>query len=131
MNDQVFGEAPAVERSETRIKVRWPLRPLNQIEWSLRCAMGEDMSIVEWQAPAIFIEDDEFKSARAYAVIFGEMLSVHEAIAMQQIIYGDVLEQFRRQLIVARECGEGATLIDYTCACAAEGISPRLERISK
>jgi hypothetical protein len=126
--DSIFGEAPEVEREHV-IKVRWPLRPLNQIEWSLMCAMGEAESLVANRAPPIFLEEGEFKNAAAYAAIYGEQLTVSEAVAMQEIIYGDVREKFRRQLIVARECGPDAKLIDYTSACAGEGIPQMLEKI--
>ena len=51
-----------------------------------------------------------------------------EAIAMQGIVYGDVQERFRRQLIVARECGPAATMDDFLLACGAEVIDPILKR---
>ena len=43
---------------------------------------------------------------------------------MQGIVYGDVQEQFRRQLIVARELGEYATLDLYLLACELEELTP-------
>ena len=107
MSDDVFGEAPDAER-EPRVKVFWPLRPVNVIEGELRGSMVEAMSLEDHRAPMIFIEDDEWSNAGDYAELYGE-LTLHEAIAMQSIVYGDVQERFRRQLIVARELGESAT----------------------
>ena len=124
MSDDVFGEAPDAERVP-RVKVVWPLRPVNVIEGELRGAMVEAMSLEEYRAPMIFIEDDEWSNAGDYAELYGE-LTLHEAIGMQSVIYGDVLERYRRQLIIARECGENATRTDYVAACAAEDVSPLL-----
>ncbi len=124
MSDDVFGEAPDAERVP-RVKVIWPLRPVNVIEGELRGLMTEAMSLAEHRAPVIFIEDDEWKNAGDYAELYGE-LTLHEAIGMQGVIYGDIQEQFRRQLIIARECGENATRVDYVAACAAEDVSPLL-----
>ena len=124
MSEDVFGEAPDAERVP-RVKVIWPLRPVNVIEGELRGLMVEAMSLVESRAPVIFIEDDEWTNAGDYADQYGE-LTLHEAIAMQSIVYGDVQEQFRRQLIIARECGENATRVDYVAACAAEDVIPLL-----
>lgn len=129
MNDAVFGDAPDLEHSP-RLKVKWPLRALNQIEWALVTACGDAESLEAWRAPTIFIEDDKFANAVDYVAVYGEAFSVQEAIEMQGIIFGDVQEQFRRQIIIARECGENATLEDYKAACAAEQIDPLLKRIT-
>jgi hypothetical protein len=126
MNDDVFGEAPDLER-EPQIKVIWPLRPASLIEGELLGRMGEAMSLVDHRAPPIWIEDDQWCNAAQYAELYGE-LTLHEALAMQQIVYGDVQEQFRRQLIVARELGESATVDLYLLACELEGIDPILNR---
>jgi len=127
MNDQVFGDAPDLERSP-RLKVKWPCRAVNQIEWALTAAMGDAESKVAWRAPTIWIEGDEW-NAVDYLAIYGEVFTLQEAIEMQGIIHGDVQEQFRRQLIIARECGEDATPDDYKAACEAEQINPLLEKI--
>jgi len=127
MTDDVFGEAPDAER-EPRLKVMWPLHCANVIEGELRGAMFEAMSLAEHRAPPVWIEDDEWKNAAEYAEIYGEPLTLGEAIEMQGIIYGDILERYRRQLIVARELGESASLADYLLACDAEGIDPILKR---
>ncbi len=127
MSDDVFGEAPDAER-EPRLKIIWPLRSVNVIEGALRGAMVEAMMLAEHRAPPLFIEDDEWTNAADYAEQYGE-LTLHEAIGLQDVIYGDVQEQFRRQLIIARECGPNATLIDYVSACAAEDVNPLTERI--
>jgi len=129
MNDAVFGEGAPLERT-TRLKVKWPLRALNQIEWALITACGEAESMAAWRAPTIYFDaDDGSWNAVDYLAIYGEAFTLQEAIEMQNIIFGDVQEQFRRQIIVARECGENATLEDYIAACAAEQINPLLERI--
>ncbi len=128
MSDDVFGEAPDAER-ERRVKVVWPCRPVNMVEGALNGAMYEAMALEAHRAPTIWIEDDTWTNAADYAELYGE-LTLQEAVEMQGIIFGDVQEQFRRQLIVARECGESATLTDYLAACAAEGIDPLRERIA-
>lgn len=127
MSDDYFGEAREEGRAP-QLKVKWPLRPANLIEGGLNGLMGDAMQLVQGRAPVIFIEDDEFKNANEYAAIYGTPLTVHEAIAMQGIVYGEVQEKFRRQLIVARELGESATMERYLIACEAEGIDPILKR---
>ncbi len=127
MSDDVFGEAPELER-EPQIKMVLPFRPVNIIEGELMGRMGEAMSLVDHRAPPLWIEDDEWSNAAEYAEIYGEPLTLREAIEMQSIVYGDVQEQFRRQLIVARELGESATMDLYLLACELEGIDPILNR---
>lgn len=127
MSDDFFGEA-SDDACEPVLKVKWPLRSANVIEAEINGLMSEAMQLVAHAAPPIFVEDDEFKNADQYAAIYGEALTVHEAIAMQGIVYGEVQERFRRQLIVARELGETATLELYLIACEAEGIDPILKR---
>jgi hypothetical protein len=130
MNDAIFGDAPDLERS-TRLKVKWPLRALNQIEWQLITACGEEESRQAWRAPFIYIDgEDGSWNAADYLATYGEVFTLSEALEMQNIVYGDIQEQFRRQIIIARECGENATLEDYKAACAAEQINPLLERIT-
>ena len=102
---------PDAER-EPQVKVVWPLHRVNMIEGELNGRMIEAMSLVDHRAPVIFIEDDEWSNAAEYAELYGE-LTLREAIDMQEIIYGDVQEQFRRQLIVARELGKSATMKLY------------------
>ena len=126
MSDDVFGEAPNAER-EPQIKVVFPLHSVNVIEGELRGRMIEAMSLVDHRAPVIFIEDDEWSNAAEYAELYGE-LTLREAIAMQEVVYGDVQEQYRRRLIVARELGESATMDLYLLACELEGIDPILKR---
>src|ERR1019366_8278050 len=121
MRDDIFGDAPEQE-AEPRVKVIWPGRPINQIEADLEATMGEALSLVEHRAPVIWIEDDEFKNADDYGG-----LSARDAMTLQDIVRGEVIEQYRRQLIIARECGERATLADYLAACMAEGINPLSE----
>ena len=123
MNDFVFGEGAEPER-EPRVKIVWPLHPINQIEGDLNGAMHEALSLVEYRAPMIFIEDDEFANAAEYAELYGEELTAREAIELQKLVNAEVTEQFRRAMIVARECGERATLADYVSACAAEEDFP-------
>ena len=127
MSDDVFGEAPDLERQADGVKVIWPLRAVNEIEGELNGFLGEAESMVSWRAPFVWIEDDEWKNAAEYAALYGP-LTLREAIAMQGIVYGDVQERFRRQLIVARECGPAATMDDFLLACGAEGIDPILKR---
>jgi hypothetical protein len=128
MNESVFGEAPEPER-EPRLLVVWPLRPVNQIEWSLQTAMGEALACIEWRVPAIFLEDDGFfANGDQWSELYGEELTANEALALQGIVNGEVTERYRRQLIVARECGERATMAGYLIACEAEGIEPILKR---
>jgi hypothetical protein len=126
MRDEIFGEEPAQERAASQIKIIWPTRIINQIEQELDAAMGEALSIVENRAPVIWIEDDEFANAADYGG-----LSARDALTLQNIVRGEVIEQYRRQLIIARECGEHATVADYLAACAAEGINPLSERLTK
>src|ERR1035437_4168414 len=115
MRDDIFGEAPEPERTP-RLKVVWPLRPINQIEADLDAAMGEALSLVEHLAPVIFIEDDEFANADEYGG-----LSARDAITLQHIVRGEVIEIYRRQLIIARELTETATWPLYLVACEMEG----------
>lgn len=129
MSDDFFGEDKDPER-EPRVKVQWPLRAVNVIEGELKGAMVEAMACEAHRAPIIFVEEGEFSNPADYAEMYGA-LTLSEAVAMQGIVYGDVQEHFRRQLIVARELGEPATKADYVAACTAEDVSPLLERISK
>ena len=50
MTDDVFGEAPDIER-EPQVKVVWPLHSVNVIEGELRGRMIEAMSLVDHRAP--------------------------------------------------------------------------------
>jgi hypothetical protein len=89
--------------------------------------MADAMAREEYRAPMIWIEDDEWKNAAEYAELYGE-LTLREAMTLRDIVFGDTQEPFRRQLIVARECGPSAKLADYFLACEAEGIEPILKR---
>jgi hypothetical protein len=126
MRDEIFGDEPEQERAASQIKIIWPTRIINQIEQELDAAMGEALSIVENRAPVIWIEDDEFANAADYGG-----LSARDALTLQNIVRGEVIEQYRRQLIIARECGEHATVADYLAACEVEGINPLSERLTK
>jgi hypothetical protein len=118
--NEFFGESREPE-GERQLKVKWPLRPLNLVESAINGAMGEALAIAECGVPMIFIENDEFANAEQWAALFGPV-TVHEAIALRDIVLGDVQEKFRRQLIVARELGENASWDLYAVACEAEGI---------
>lgn len=122
MSKDVFGE-PREPEGERPLKVKWPLRAANVIEQELMGRLGEEM----WPAapPMIWIEDDEFKNAHDYAE-YGE-LTVYEAMALRDIVMGDIEERYRRQLIVARELGGSATIELYRVACEVEGIAPVLK----
>jgi hypothetical protein len=125
MSDEFFGENKDHER-DPNVKVIWPLRAANVIEGLLNGAMGEEMALEAHRAPAIFIDaDDGTYNAADYTAIYGE-LSLSEAIAMQGIVYGDIGERYRRQLIVARE--SDGTMADYLLRCEVEGIEPLLKR---
>jgi hypothetical protein len=126
MSDNFFGEARGDEQ-ERVLKVKWPLRPLNLIEAELNGAMCEAMTLEEHRAPLVFIEDDQFANDEEWAALYGPM-TAHEAIAMRDIVFGEVAERYRRRLIVARELGAKATLELYLIACEAEGIEPILKR---
>jgi hypothetical protein len=126
MTDAFFGEAKGDEQ-ERALKVKWPLRPLNLIEAELNGAMCEAMTLEEYRAPLVFVEDSQFANEEEWTKLYGPM-SAHEAIAMREIVFGEVQERYRRQLIVARELGEKATLELYLIACEVEGIDPILKR---
>jgi hypothetical protein len=129
MSDSVFGEATEPQQ-ERRIKIIWPVHSVNVIEGELRGAMIEAMALADHRAPALFIGDDE-AGAAPYEEIYGERFSLADAIAMQAIVYGEIQEHYRRQLIVARELGERGTMADYLIACEAEGINPLIGRNTK
>jgi hypothetical protein len=122
MSDEFFGELKDPD-GERPLLVLWPLHAVNVIEQELNGLMCEALSAEEHRAPMIWCEDESWNSD-AYAD-YGP-ISVHEAIALRDIVHGDVQERFRRQLIVARELGKDATLELYLIACAAEGIDPIL-----
>ena len=122
--DEIFGEAKEPQ-GERPLKVLWPLHSVNVIEGELTGRMVEAMQQVESRAPVIFLEDNEFSNAAEWEAIYGPV-TAHEAIALQGIVYGEVQERFRRQLICARECN--GTMDDYLLRCEAEGIHQILER---
>jgi hypothetical protein len=126
MNDSYFGEAPADEREPT-IGVIWPLRAANLIEGELNAAMADSLALEAWRVPMVWLENDEFTNAHEYVAIYDEELTAREALTLQDIVFGAVVERYRRQLIIARECGERASLADYLAACAAEQINPLLK----
>jgi hypothetical protein len=126
MSDEIFGEAKE-DTQERQLKVKWPLRALNLVESNLYGAMCEAMVLEESRAPFVFLEDDQFANEEEWTALYGPM-TAHEAIARRDIVFGEVGEKFRRQLIVARELGEKATLELYLIACEVEGIDPILKR---
>lgn len=121
----VFGEAKD-DAKEPRLKVMWPCRPLNLIEGELTGRMIEAMTLMEHRSPMVFVEDNTW-NADDYAALYGE-LTAFEAMAMRDIVLGEVVERFRRQLIVARELGDPATLELYQIACEVEGIDPIIRK---
>ena len=100
MSDEFFGEAPEAER-RPRLKIVWPSRALNTIEGDLMGALSEELALVEHRAPIIWIENDTFANADDYGGI-----SAIDAMAVQDIVRAEAIQKFRRQLIIARECGE-------------------------
>jgi hypothetical protein len=130
MSEQSFGDTPE-PGARPALKAVWPLRPRNQIEWTLTTTMGEALACVEWRTPMIFIEEDDFANADQYAELYGEQITAFEADALRCAVYGEVAERYRRQIIAARECGERATMPAYLIACLAEGISPLLKMESQ
>lgn len=126
MSDEFFGEMSKPEGSRP-ILVRWPLHALNSLEGELIGLMRAAEMIEEHRAPMVWIEDDEFKNADEWSKLYGPLSAV-EAMTMRDLIYGEVQERFRRQIIIARELGPSATLDLYLVACEFEGIPPMLER---
>ena len=126
MSDEFFGEAKGDEQ-ERPLKVKWPLRALNLVESELYGAMCEAMVLEEHRAPLVFLEEDQFANEEQWTALYGPMSAI-EAIAMREIVFGEVQERYRRQLIVARELGEKATPELYLIACEVEGIDPILKR---
>ena len=61
---------------------------------------------------------------------YGE-LTAREALIVQQVIRGEVIERYRRQLIAARDCGPNASTQLYLLMCAEEGIDPIIRKDSK
>jgi hypothetical protein len=128
MRDDVFGEEQEPQ-GERQVKVIWPLRSVNVIEGALLGAMTEAMAReVDGRAPILFVGEGE-NGPDAYAEIYGQPFTVAEAMILQDLVRSAVIERFRRQLIIARECGDRATITDYVAACAAENVSPLLEKI--
>jgi len=119
-----FGQAKD-DATEPRLKVKWPCRPVNVIEGALLGCMIEAAQIEEHRAPMVFIEEDQFANADEYAAMYGDV-TAHEALALRDIIGGEVVERFRRQLILARELGGNPAL--YFVACEVEGLNPIIER---
>jgi hypothetical protein len=124
--DESFGEAKGDEQ-ERQLKVKWPLRPLNLIEAELNGAMCEAMVLEESRAPLVFLEEDQFANDEEWTALYGPM-TAFEAIAMRDIVFGEVASRYRRQLILSRELAANATLELYLIACEVEGIEPILKR---
>lgn len=122
MTDDTFGEAQEPQHDRP-IKIIWPGRPANTIEGTLLGMMTEALALQDYRAPVLFVGEDE-TNADTYAAIYGAPFTVADALMLQDIIRAESIEKFRRQMIVARECGERATMADYLLACEAEGIDP-------
>lgn len=123
-----FGNLPE-DAIDKPILMAVPLRPLNGIEHELLAKFGEELSIVD--APVPFANDDgSLENGDDYIPRFGRALTLSEAMAVRDLIEGDVLAKYRRQLIVSRELGEtrrddsGPTIAEYHAACAAENLEP-------
>jgi hypothetical protein len=124
-----FGSLPEDE-TEKPILMAVPLRPLNTFEHELLVKFGEELSIVD--APVPFVDDDgSLENADDYVARFGRALTLDEIMTIRNLIHGDVLEKYRRQLIAARDLGEtrrdgGPTIEEYRAACAAENLEPMI-----
>lgn len=124
MSDNVFGEAREAENTP-RVKAIWRPYPVNFIECELNGRLHQAIAFAEQNyAPVIFTgEDGTFENADEYGG-----LTVEEATELQKIVFADVIEGFRRQIVVARELGKSATMDDYVLACDAEGILPLISK---
>lgn len=123
---EVFGEATE-PKGERPLIVKWPLHAANSIEVTLAGLMAEAAASRECDCPMIFIEDGEFANAQEWAALYGP-LSLKEAQTIRDIVLGGVAARFRRQLIIARELGERATIELYLIACEAEHVDPLVTR---
>lgn len=124
-----FGDIPA-DPAVKNIKMMLPLRPLNMIEHELNTRFTEELMIVD--APVPFVDDDgSLENADDNMKKYGRDLNLDEVMTMRSLIETELLERYRRQLIIARELGDQThdghpTLEEYRAACALENVEPLL-----
>jgi hypothetical protein len=117
-----FGETTEEQQAQ-RPTMSVPARPLNSVELELMEAKALD---ADGAAPIIWIDKDvnpETWNEQEFADTFGPV-TLQEAKALQDIIFGEIEEKFRRQICIARELGADATLELYRVACEVEGVDP-------
>lgn len=122
---ETFGDETE-DQAERPIKIMLPLKPLNLIEQELSGRFIEELSTRD--VPVPFVDDDgSLENADDYIPCFGRPLNLDEAMTIRGLIEDDLLEKYRRQLIIARELGPKATLADYLLGCDAEQIIPLIK----
>lgn len=128
MSEDEFGETQDAEVAPD-IKAKFPPRAVNQVEQEINGILCDSLAVGTCLTPMIFIEENKFDNAALYEAIYGEPITLQEAFALRDMAHASVVEKFRRQLIVARECGPNATMADYLLRCEAEGLDPILKGI--
>jgi hypothetical protein len=125
--DDSFGDV-STAREDQRIGMAVPLKSINKFEWHLTSLVMEELTLAD--APVPFVEGDgSLENADDYVRRYGRELSLDEVLVVRDLIAEEIVEKYRRQLIIARELGEtrrdgGPTIQEYRAACALENIEP-------
>jgi hypothetical protein len=124
MADETFGTVGDDDTVERSFKMAVPLRPVNMIEHELSARFGEQMQCQDAPVPFVDGATGELENAADYVARYGRPLSLDEVMVVRDLICDDVLEPYRRQLIISREGGADLTLEQYRAACALENVDP-------
>jgi hypothetical protein len=124
MADDTFGTVGDDDTVERSFKMAVPLKAINSIEHELSARFGEQMQCHDAPTPFVDGATGELENAADYVSRYGRPLTLDEAMVVRDLIFDEVLEPYRRQLIIAREGGADLTLEQYRAACALENVEP-------
>jgi hypothetical protein len=119
-----FGDTPGDDAADKPFLMAVPLKAINSIEHELSARFGEQMQCHDAPTPFVDGATGELENAADYVARYGRTLSLDEVMVVRDLICDDVLEPYRRQLIIAREGGADLTLEQYRAACALENVPP-------
>jgi|SRR5579862_175989 len=119
-----FGETQQ-EQERQRPTMMVPGHVVNEIEFLLKEQMVLEMATEAHRAPIIWIEGDADNAwdQREWTAVYGPV-TLTEARIIQDDVYGQIVERYRKQILLAISLGKEATRELYLIGCEADGIPP-------
>jgi hypothetical protein len=119
-----FGDTPGDDATDKPFLMAVPAKAVNEIEHELSGKFAEEMQQHDAPTPFYDGETGELENGKDYVARYGRTLNLDEVLVVRDLIFDEVMEKYRRQLIISREGGPDLTIEQYRAACALENVEP-------